>query len=209
MVKMKPFDEHLVQYEDWFERHKSVYESELQAIRRQLPETGYGVEIGVGTGRFAGPLGIKIGLEPACNMSALARERGIEVVGGIAEALPFKNSQFDFVLMVTVICFFDDVEGALEEAYRAIKRNGSLIIGFIDKQSPLGREYLKHKNESTFYKAARFYSVDEVVGYLKKARFSDFCFTQTVFHSLNAIREREPIMNGYGEGSFVVVRARK
>jgi SAM-dependent methyltransferase len=209
MARTKPFDQYPFQYEDWYERHKTEYELELQAIRRQLPETGYGIEIGVGTGRFAGPLGIKIGLEPAPKMSALARERGIEIVGGVAEALPFKNRQFDFALMVTVICFLDDVEGALKEAYRALKGNGSLIIGFIDKQSPLGREYEKHKDESTFYRAARFYSVDEVVGYLEKARFRDFRFTQTLFHRLDATRGGEAIMNGYGKGPFVVVRARK
>jgi SAM-dependent methyltransferase len=209
MARTKPFEEHPLQYEDWFERNKFVYESELLAIRRQLPQTGYGVEIGVGSGRFAVPLGIKIGVEPAPPMRKIAQTRGIDVIGGVGEALPFDKLQFDFALMVTTICFLDNVEVALKEAYRVTKLDGFLIIGFVDKQSPLGRIYLKHRNESVFYRTATFYSVDEVLWYLERARFSDFCFTQTIFRNLNEISDIEPIKNGYGEGSFVVVRARK
>ena len=209
MARTKPFEEHPFQYEDWFQRNKFAYESELQAISSQLPERRDGVEIGVGSGRFAAPLGIKIGVEPAGNMSKIARTRGIEVIEGVAEALPFHDFHFDFVLMVTTICFLDDVEVALKEAYRVIKQNGSLIIGFVDKNSSLGKLYLKHKNESVFYELATFYSVDEVVCYLKNTGFSDFCFSQTIFQDLKEIGGIEPIKEGYGEGSFVVISAIK
>ena len=209
MIRTKPFEEYPFLYEDWFERNKFVYESELLAIRNQLPEKGKGLEIGVGSGRFAAPLGIKIGVEPASTMRKIAQTREIDVIGGVGEALPFDELQFDFALMVTTICFLDNVEAALKEAYRVTKLNGSLIIGFVDKQSPLGKIYLKHRNESVFYRMATFYSVDEVLWHLERARFSDFCFTQTIFRNLNEISDIEPIKNGYGEGSFVVVRARR
>jgi len=42
-----------------------------------LPEGGTGIEIGVGTGRFASQLGIKLGLEPSKSMASLARQRGM------------------------------------------------------------------------------------------------------------------------------------
>jgi ubiquinone/menaquinone biosynthesis C-methylase UbiE len=209
MARTKPFEEHPLQYEDWFERNRFAYESELQAVKSQLPETGKGLEIGIGSGRFAEPLGIKIGVEPAGEMREIAQTRGIEAIDGVAEALPFADFEFDFALMVTTICFLDDVEAALKEAYRVIKGNGSLIIGFVDKNSSLGKLYLKHKNESVFYKSATFYSVDEVVCHLTKAGFGDFSFTQTIFHPLKEIGRSEPIKSGYGEGSFVVIRARK
>jgi len=209
MARTKPFEEHPLQYEDWFERNRFAYESELQAVKSQLRETGEGLEIGIGSGRFAEPLGIKIGVEPAREMREIAHKRGIEAIDGVAEALPFADFQFDFALMVTTICFLDDVEAALKEAYRVIKANGFLIIGFVDKNSQLGKLYLKHKNESVFYKTATFYSVDEVVYFLKKTGFIDFSFTQTIFHPLKEIRGIEPIKSGYGEGSFVAVRATK
>lgn len=209
MAKIKPFEGHSYQYEHWFERNKFVYESELQAIREQLPETGEGLEIGVGSGRFAAPLGIKLGIEPSKKMGEIAKQRGIDVIDGIAEALPFDDAQFDFALMVTTICFLDNIEAAFREVYRVLKPSGRLIIGFINKDSFIGKLYQQHKNESVFYKEATFYSVDEVVSYLEKTSFKDFNFTQTIFHNLTEIRDIEPIKKGYGEGSFVVIRAIK
>lgn len=209
MAKTKPFDRYASQYEDWFERNKFAFKSELQAIREQLPESGEGIEIGVGSGRFAAPLGIKLGVEPSSQMRKIAKQRGIEVIDGVAEDLPFNDAQFDFVLMVTTICFLDDIKAAFREAYRILRSGGLFIIGFIDKDSPIGKLYQQHKNESVFYKVATFYSVDEVISHLKEAGFKDLNITQTIFHNLTEIKYVEPIKEGYGEGSFVVIRALK
>jgi ubiquinone/menaquinone biosynthesis C-methylase UbiE len=209
MARIAPFEKHPLRYEQWFEKNKFAYESELQAIREQLPGRGEGVEIGVGSGRFAAPLGIKLGIEPSSKMMEIALRKGIEVIGGVAESLPFHSSQFDFALMVTTVCFLDNVEVAFNEAYRIVKPDGCLIIGFIDKDSPIGQLYQQHKDESVFYKIATFYSVEEVVSYLKKSGFQNFSFTQTIFHNLIEIEGIEPVKEGYGEGSFVVIRAVK
>jgi ubiquinone/menaquinone biosynthesis C-methylase UbiE len=142
-------------------------------------------------------------------MIKIAQRRGIEVIEGVAESLPFLDSEFDFVLMVTTICFLDDIEAAFNEASRVLKFRGSLIIGFIDAKSLIGKLYERHKNESTFYKDATFYSVKEVISHLKNAHFKDFVFRQTLFHSLNKLKNIEPVKKGYGEGSFVVVRGLK
>jgi len=69
--------------------------------------------------------------------------------------------------------------------------------------------YQQHKNENVFYRVATFYSVDEVVSHLKMAGFKVFNFAQTIFHNLAEIKGIEPVREGYGEGSFVVVRAVK
>ena len=60
MPKIEAFDTHATQYELWFEKHKYLYESEVEALRILLPKEKQGVEIGVGTGRFAKPLGIQV-----------------------------------------------------------------------------------------------------------------------------------------------------
>jgi ubiquinone/menaquinone biosynthesis C-methylase UbiE len=209
MPKVKPFEKHASQYEEWFEKNKFAYESELRAIKEQLPESKNGIEIGVGSGRFADPLGIKLGLDPSKEMRKIAQKKGIEVIDGVAEAIPFGDSQFDFILMVTTLCFLDDIEAALKEIHRVLKSGGSLIIGFINANSPMGRLYQQKKNDNVFYREATFYSVEEVVACLQKAGFKDFDFKQTLFRTLTDIRDIEPVKEGYGEGSFVVVKATK
>jgi len=209
MPKIEPFEKHTLEYETWFENNKFVYKSEVRAIKGQLPKKGEGIEVGVGSGRFAIPLGIRLGVDPSSKMRDVARSRGVVAIDGVAEKLPFDDCRFHFVLMVTTICFLDDIQAAFKEAFRVLKTSGHLIIGFIDKDSPVGMLYQQHKNESEFYRVATFYSADEVISYLKKTGFINLKSTQTIFHRLSEINNLEPIKKGYGEGSFVVVKALK
>jgi SAM-dependent methyltransferase len=80
-----------------------------------------GVEIGVGTGRFSTPFGIRIGVEPSRNMAQIAKTRNILVCQAIGERLPFRDGQFDFALLVTVVCFVKDVATLLQEVRRVIE----------------------------------------------------------------------------------------
>jgi len=205
----EPFEQYPTEYENWFEENRFAYQSELAALKEFIPDHKKGIEIGVGSGRFAVPLGIGIGIDPSSKMREIAKSYGLEIHNAVAEALPFSDACFDFALMVTTICFLDDVEVALKEAYRIIKPSGSLIIGFIDKDSPLGKLYQQRKRKSVFYDVATFYSMNEIVSQLKKVGFKDFNFAQTIFHTLTEIADIEPVEAGYGEGSFVVVRAIK
>jgi len=209
MAKTGAFDNFTDRYDRWFDDNRWAYQSELRAVKKCIPQTGEGFEIGVGSGRFAVPLGITCGVEPSGKMRVLAQRRGVEVVDAQAEKLPFDDLSFSFALMVTTICFLDDVEAAFKEAYRVLRPEGKLIIGFVDKESTLGRTYQGRKEHSLFYKEATFYSVEEVLVWLKKVGFKDFEFYQTLFGDLKEIREVEPVKQGYGEGAFVVVSALK
>jgi len=167
------------------------------------------VEIGIGTGRFAEPLGVEIGVEPSSYMREVAQKRGIKVLDGVAEKLPLKNSIFSFVLMVTTICFVDDIDKSFEEAFRVLAKGGYFIIGLVDRNSPIGQIYFRHQKSNVFYKEATFYSAEEVLEIMKKTGFDDFSFRQTIFHNLSKITKHETIKSGYGEGSFVVIRGKK
>ena len=209
MPKISSFEKYAEQYERWFTTNRWVYEAELRAVKAMIPTGGHGVEIGVGTGRFAEPLGIEIGVEPSKRMREIAQKRGIQVLDGVAEEIPFDDSQFDFVLMVTTVCFVDDINRALLEAHRILSHGGFLIIGFVDRNSIVGQAYLNRKEENVFYKDATFFSVDELIEIMDHAGFTEFAFKQTIFKPLREITGDEPVISGYGEGSFVVVRGRK
>ena len=209
MPRVESFEKNVDRYEAWFDRNRAAYESELEALRALHPERGEGLEVGVGTGRFAAPLGVRVGIDPAKAMGKIAMERGIEVRYGVGENLPCEDSSFDFVLLVTTICFLDDVPAAFEEAYRVLKSGGCILVGFIDRESSLGKVYEQRKQDNEFYQDATFLSVSEVVRHLKQAGFRGLVFRQTIFQNPTEMKQADPVRSGHGEGSFVVVRAKK
>lgn len=211
MNKHLPFDSHVDDYEKWFSDYPFVFKSEVEALRAMLPEGNdlTGIEVGLGTGRFSEALGIKEGVEPSAGMRAVATGRGIEVVDGLAEQLPYGDLRFDFVLMTFCISYFNDLHVAFRDAHRVLKKNGVLIVGFLDRNSIIGKQYEEHRAESEFYKTATFYTVDKVVFELNRAGFRHVRLCQTLFHKLEEIRELEPAKPGYGDGSFVVAQATK
>ena len=103
MPNIQPFELYSDEYDAWFDDNPAVYRAELATVRQLLPASGEGVEIGVGSGKFAGPLGIRLGVEPSPVMAAKAQALGITVIPGVAEALPLNDTAFDYALMVTAI----------------------------------------------------------------------------------------------------------
>ncbi len=209
MSGVESFDKNVNQYEQWFIDHPFAYISELHAIRSLLPASGKGIEIGVGTGRFAAPLGIRKGIEPSKAMAALAMEKGIEVLPGVAENIPCRDAEFDFALMVTTVCFLDDIDLAFREVHRILKPGGSFILGFVDRESTLGKAYLKRKERNIFYRNATFYTVSGLTEHLARAGFGQFVFCQTLFKDLDDMTEVDSVKDGHGRGSFVVIHGIK
>jgi SAM-dependent methyltransferase len=201
------FNTHQERYEAWFARHEAAYLSELLAVRALLPWQGLGLEIGVGTARFAAPLGVRVGVDPSLAMLVYAVKRGLSGVRGIAEALPFKNGIFDFGLVVTTICFVENPRSMLLEARRVLKPNAPLVIGFVDRESEIGQHYFLHQAENVFYREARFYSAKEVAELLEDTGYLIQTWLQTLYKPLKEIVEIEPFQEGYGNGGFVAVLA--
>ena len=206
MPKIESFEKHSDAYDAWFEKNRDQYEAELEAIRQLLPLPGAeGVEVGVGSGKFAAPLGIKFGVEPSAKLAIKARARGVTVYSGVAEDLPFPDAQFDFVLMVTTLCFVDDVMQSFRQAFRVLKLSGCIIIAFIDRESDMGKQYVAKQGESRFYKEATFFSTHEVMKNLEAAGFRLAGIKQTLIPGMDS----GTILNGFGKGAFVVVKGVK
>lgn len=207
--KIEPFEKYTERYEEWFDRNEYAYKSELKAVKELLPDFDNGIEIGVGSGRFSGPLGVKTGIDPSSKMLKIAEERDIEVIKGLGEYLPFRDKSFDFALVVTTICFFADVKKSLKKIYDILKRDGHIVIGFVDRESKLGRLYQKKKDKNVFYKDATFYSSKEVISLLNELGFTQIKTKQTLFEDLDCLDKTDDVREGHDEASFVVVKAKK
>jgi SAM-dependent methyltransferase len=206
MPKIDAFENHSDAYDDWFEKNSDAYAAELKAVRELLPSSpARGMEVGVGSGKFAVPLGIRIGVEPSTQMAAKAKALGIEVHTGVAEDLPFSADQFDFVLMVTTICFVDDIVKSFREALRVIAPGGAILVGFVDVESELGQKYLQNRHKSKFYQQATFFSTLQVLDHLQTAGFGQTEVKQTLIPDA----DKHAVCDGFGEGAFVVIKAVK
>ncbi len=202
-----PFDIFTDEYENWFKENELIFQSELLALRQVIPVGKEGVEIGIGSGIFAKKLDIKFGIDPSEKMLNYAKYRKLTVKKGVAENLPYNDKSFDFAAFITSICFIDNPEKAIKEAHRVIKDDGEIIIAFIDKESSLGKSLESEKENSKFYRHAKFYSVNELTSMIANNHFEITDIIQTLTE-INLKIPENPI-KGHGKGSFVVIKGKK
>jgi SAM-dependent methyltransferase len=163
------FDTHAERYDRWYDNHGRVYRQELRLLRQYPGAVGCELEIGVGTGRFAGPLGIRLGIDPSLPMLRIARTRGVEAVRALAEALPFRDSSMGSILVMTALCYFDDPGLALGEISRVLEPGGRLVIGFLGRGGQIAEKYTDTTEKGTYLAHATFYSPEEVASMLREA----------------------------------------
>lgn len=106
-------------------------------------EPGYRVlDVACGTGilarkaiKYTGSLGSVVGVDPAYGMLAVARqiEPAIEWQEGVAESIPFPESNFDSVMSQFGLMFFTDRGQALSEMIRVLKPGCSVTVAVWDK----------------------------------------------------------------------------
>jgi SAM-dependent methyltransferase len=190
------FDALAGRYDEWYERPfgRSAFAAEVACLRRVLPPFRRGLEVGVGTGRFASALGIGTGLDPSRAELVIARSRAVEPVQGVGEALPFRSESFDLVLIVVTLCFVDDPARVLAESARVLVPGGSVVLGLIVRESPWADFYLKKARAGhPIYRLARFYAYREVLGLLGAAGFKAGPVASTL---LEEPQDTAPIRSG-------------
>ena len=90
---------------------------------------------------------------------------------------------------------------------RILKPTGKIVIGMLDEDSLPGKLCEEKRKKSKFYRDARFYSVNQVLDWLKKLAFDNLQTVQTIFKNPDKIQSLEPIEEGFGKGLFVVISA--
>lgn len=134
---------------------------------------GPGLEVGVGTGIFAQALDAEVGLDPARACLQRTRDRGVAPVQGVGEALPFRDGSFDRVLLLTSLCFLDDVAAALAEVRRVLAPGGAVVVSEIPRDSAWGRRYQRRGDAGEgIYAGITLRTVPETEDILEEAGFA-------------------------------------
>lgn len=172
-IPLTVFEEYADEYDQWFTEHSDVYLEELGRIREMIGNiSSPALEIGVGSGRFAEPLGIWSGIEPSRALGLMAQKRGIEVIRAVGEAVPIKPEIYRMVIMITVLCFLKNPEETFREVYRILMPDGEFFVVFIEKGGLIAERYLGRPDKGKFLSHARFYKHDEVIQMITRTGFS-------------------------------------
>ncbi len=206
----KAFDRVCRDYDAWYEGNV-LFENELVAIKALRPIEKPALEIGVGTGRFAASLGLDLGLDPSLEMLTLAKTRGVKVVCGVAEALPFSDASLATVAFFFSLCFVEDPRQALGEAFRVLRLQGHLLLGIVPRESPWGVFYLKKAQEGhPLYRYARLLGLREAQKLARSVGFALEAAVSTLFSPPSTPPRPEPPQPGlHPEAGLVVMRLLK
>ena len=71
------------------------------------------------------------GIDPSKELLKLVKLRSIKLFQGRAEALPFNDASFDYVVSITAIQNFDDIEKGIKEMKRVLKDDGAAVITYL------------------------------------------------------------------------------
>lgn len=204
-------DNYSERYDTWYDSPKGrvLLATEVACLRPLLHRfpRPY-LEVGVGTGRFAEALGIEHGLDPSPQALEKAQRRGVRVVLGRGEDIPFQEARFGGVLMAFTLCFVREPHKVMREIWRVLAPGGGLLLGLLLKGTPWADFYARRGSAGhPLYSTAHFYSKEEVEALLRKNSFRITGYRSTLFQKprLEAYRE-EPPTDTYvpGAGSVAI-----
>jgi ubiquinone/menaquinone biosynthesis C-methylase UbiE len=202
-------------YDAWYDKPfgKSAFNLEKTCIASLCKNTEKPfLEIGVGTGRFAEALKIEYGIDSSVGVLRFAKKRGITVIRGKGEKLPFPDKCFGTVFIIVTLCFVDEPTKLLEETSRVLKDDGCIILGLILKESPWANFYMrKGSSGNIFYKAARFYSLNELETMLRETHLKITETNSTIFQAPTEkpLRSENPKKGFHKNAGFVTMKAEK
>jgi ubiquinone/menaquinone biosynthesis C-methylase UbiE len=201
-------------YDAWYdsEEGRPLYESELKCLRPMVESAPPPIlEIGVGTGRFAMHFPDVTGIDPSLKSLRMAKKRVVKTVHGYGENLPFGDETFGCILIIVTLCFVETPLEVLREAKRVLRKDGSIIIGLVPKDSPWGIFYEEKKRAGhPFYSNARFYTLKEVEDMLQVAGLKITGIRSALLQRPDKPRKVEEPVEGYVNGAgFLCVEVKE
>lgn len=144
---MTYYDEISEGYEELHEEEQLKKIKLIKSFLKPEPDEKL-LDVGCGTGLTTEPWPcIRFGIDPAKKLIARARQRdSIVYKVAPAESIPFPDNTFDYVISVTAIQNFSDIEKGLKEILRVGK--GKFVLTFL-KRSPK-KEFIEKKIKELF-----------------------------------------------------------
>jgi SAM-dependent methyltransferase len=160
------------------------------------------LDAGCGTGVYLEEL-LRLGLDVTgvdedkdmLEYASNARGKGAFLIKAALEGLPFEPSSFDKVISVCTLEFIDDPLPALEEMVRVLKKDGILLIGFLNRNSPWAVPRMERgKDTGSIWHRVRFYYLSDIAGLAFNAGLRMKSFKGAVFFPPEAEGKDTPIL---------------
>lgn len=113
------------------------------------------------------------GLDLSDRLIEMARKNvpSAHIVKGDAEEMPFPNESFDIVVMIDVFQYLLNVDKALSEVRRVLRKGGSFIVTVPNRDWVLFKRYIKNRKNIQPIED-RFFNFNEMAGLLSSHGFS-------------------------------------
>ncbi len=139
------------------------------------------LDVGCGTGLMVEPLlpqNWVVGIDQSFTMLLLAKKKGIKVLRGEAEHLPFKDSVFDVVLGIGLLQYIEEEKMVISEMVRVLKEEGRIILTLLNAQSWLRKIIKKGGWEKL---PLRLYTIKDIKNILLDLGIQQFFYRYFLF----------------------------
>ncbi len=201
------FDALARDYDAWYDREPLLFSIEVAAVRELCPVVGSpALEVGVGSGRFAAALGVKVGVDPSLALLKLGRGAGVTGVQGVGEAVPFRGDTFCTVFVLFALCFMKRPLDVVKECRRILRPGGQLLVADFNSDSAWGTLYEDKKNAGhALYRHATLRSPADVKNLLFSGGFNVEGSVSTLMQRPGQVASIEHPTDGFVDGAGVVV----
>ena len=217
---MIAFDPEAKDYDNWYTTKLGKFVDDIEtktSLHLLNPRESMRIlDVGCGTGNFSiklSQLGCSVvGIDVSENMLEIAKKKSarlnlnIKFLHGNSEELPFDDESFDAVISITAIEFFTNWGKSIKEMLRVIKKEGSLVIGTINKNSSWGKLYsTTYFKENTVFKYANFLNKEDLsnIGKDKLTQSRTCLFIPPDTIEENFSMELETNLSKLNEGGFI------
>ncbi len=165
------FGPEAAQYESWYQTpsgraHDTVQKQDVLKFLSKPKDSERLLDVGCGSGHwscFFSSLGYQVyGVDLSEQMIEQARKNASGCVFEIADActLPFSDNSFDKITMMATLEFVGNPHLALQEIFRCLKDRGALLVGTLNRSSPLNQNRLAEGKEP--YISGKLYSPEQL-----------------------------------------------